>query len=120
LEGLRTEGEVDLTNDDIEQHAMERAHTGMAHHIAHNPPGQLATSFYQNVMARACHPNGYGWSNSTNSNMRQNNAHQCAINTRIHDAAAPRQEFVNSEMSEESGFDPEELQMAMNQSVIKD
>lgn len=59
----------------------------MAQNITHNGPSQTEQTFFQRMLTRADHPNGAGWSNATNTNMRQPNAHQRA---RLTDTAAAR------------------------------
>jgi hypothetical protein len=90
LKELRDEGELDATDLEVQAVAKEQAYYAMAQNITHNGPSQTEQTFFQRMLTRADHPNGAGWSNATNTNMRQPNAHQRARNTRLSDTAAAR------------------------------
>lgn len=90
LNAMREEGNLEATDEDIQLAMDETANFSTAQYITHNPPTQTQTSFLQRVMAQADHPNGPGWSNTTNTNMRQPNAHQRSVNTRLIDTTGAR------------------------------
>jgi hypothetical protein len=81
LNNLHEQGEVDLTADEIEEAGQDRASTATANFLVHNPISQREQTLFGEVLTRADHRNGPGWSNALNRNMRQPNAHQRARNT---------------------------------------
>ena len=90
LNEMREEGNLNATDDEIMFAVTEASNVSTAQYITHNPPNQSQTSFLQRVMAQADHPNGPSWSNTTNTNMRQPNAHQRSVNTRLVDTVGAR------------------------------
>ena len=78
------DGNLDLTTDEIEEAGQDRAATATANFLVHNPVSQREQTLFGEVLSRAVHRNGPGWSNTLNRNMRQQNAHQRARNTGPH------------------------------------
>jgi hypothetical protein len=112
LEQLRQEGEVEVDDYEIEAAATDSAYFAMAQHMTHNPPTEAqGLSFFQKMLARADHPNGPAWSNTTNTSMRKKNAHQRAANTNLENTARARGNDCNL-LSEEQQY-----QMAVHNSL---
>jgi hypothetical protein len=84
LREMNENGLVDLTDDQIDEVAEDRAAFAAAQWTVHNPVGQGGMSFFQDVMAKASHPNGPAWSIPLNKDMRKHGlASQRSANTRI-------------------------------------
>jgi hypothetical protein len=71
LENMNDNDMIDLTDDQINEVAAERASFSAAQFIVHNPVGQGGLSFFQDVMAKASHPNGPSWSIPANKDLRR-------------------------------------------------
>lgn len=76
LNQMRSEGVIDLFDNDIEEASKEQACVSTAHYITHNQPSQREQSLYQEVLTRADHKNGAG--SSVQYNKYQHETTKCA------------------------------------------
>ena len=71
---MRQNGDIEYSDEQIEEIAEDHAATYTAQFISHNPASQGAQSFFSWVMTQSDHPNGPAWSNSLNKNMRMHDS----------------------------------------------